>query len=76
MGGAAVRVVGDVPATEGVPVQPDAVDPRQARVAMLLTLVGLVLAVTGAVMLAQPAAYAVLVLPATAFCAVLWRTRQ
>lgn len=56
--------------------QPDAVDPRSARVAMLLTTLGIVLSTVGAVMLAQPVAYAVLVLPLAAFGAVVWRTRQ
>lgn len=56
--------------------RPDAVDPREARVAILLTTVGLVLALAGAVMLRQPAAYAVLLLPVASLCAVVWRTRQ
>ncbi len=56
--------------------QPDAIDPRLARVAILLTTVGLVLALAGAVMLRQPVAYAVLVLPLASVCAVVWRTRQ
>jgi hypothetical protein len=57
-------------------VQPDAVDQREGRLAILLTTVGLVLSLAGALMLAQPAAYAVLVLPLVCVAAVVWRTRQ
>jgi hypothetical protein len=62
--------------TRELAMQTGAVDPREARVALLLTTLGLVLSLVGAVLLAEPAAYAVVALPAAALAAVLYRTRQ
>lgn len=53
---------------------PDTLDPRVTRAAMMLTALGLALSVAGAVMLARPEGYAVVTLPAAAFCVVLWRS--
>ncbi len=62
--------------TRETTVRPDAVDPMEARVALLLTTLGLLLSAIGAALLANPAAYAVLTLPVLALATVVWRTRQ
>lgn len=51
------------------------VDPRQARAATLLTTLGLLLTLTGAVLMSRPAAWALVPLPVAALAVVLWRSR-
>jgi hypothetical protein len=53
----------------------DTVDPRQARAALALVTLGLLLTLTGALLLSRPAAFTLVLLPLLAFVAVLRRVR-
>jgi proteasome assembly chaperone (PAC2) family protein len=52
------------------------VDAREARLGLLLTVLGVLLTLTGAVLLGRPEGYAIVALPAAALAAVVWRTRR
>lgn len=54
----------------------DAVEPREARAALLMTTLGLLLTLTGAVLLGSPFALGLVALPVAALLTVLWRVRQ
>lgn len=56
--------------------QSEPVDPRQARAAILLSTLGLLLTLTGAVLLGRPTGWALVSLPAAALAVVLWRARS
>lgn len=51
------------------------VDPRQARAAILLSTLGLLLTLSGAVLLGRPTGWALVSLPLAALGVVLWRSR-
>jgi hypothetical protein len=51
------------------------VDPRQARAAISLATLGLLLTLTGAVLMGRPGAWALVSLPVAALGVVLWRAR-
>jgi hypothetical protein len=65
-----------MPVVRGAAVQTDAVSPREARLALLMTVLGVLLTLTGVVMLGEPAAYGIVALPLAAVAAVVWRLRQ
>jgi hypothetical protein len=57
-------------------VHSEPVDPRQARAAILLSTLGLLLTLTGAVLLGRPSGWALVSLPLAALAVVLWRARS
>jgi hypothetical protein len=57
-------------------VQSEPVDPRQARAAILLSTLGLLLTLTGAALLGRPSGWALVTLPVAALAVVLWRARS
>jgi uncharacterized membrane protein YqjE len=57
-------------------VRPDAVEPRDARAALLLTTLGLLLTLTGAILLGSPVGFGLVALPVLALVTVIWRVRQ